>query len=232
MLNYEVDPDVLRPYLPTGTALDTWNGRHYISIVGLMFERTKLYGLPVPFHRTFEEVNLRFYVRREVRSDANERAEMRRGVVFIKEIVPRHAVTLTARAFYNENYITLPMHHDIRRQGDALAVRYEWGQRDSPHRLEVCVSGEPALLQDGTEEEFIAEHYWGYTRQRDGSTLEYEVEHPRWRVWRASPDNAALHCDVERVYGSEFAASLDGAPTSSFLAEGSPVVVRKGRRIT
>ena len=223
MLNYETDPAVLEPYLPAGTELDTWNGRHYISVVGLLFLNTRLYGVPVPFHRDFEELNLRFYVRREAAG------EVRRGVVFVKEIVPRPAITMVARAVYNENYVTMPMSHTVSQCGEALSVAYRWRQRRAAHSLVVRAQGPPALIQDDTEEEFIAEHYWGYAAQRDGGTLEYEVEHPRWRTWRVT--DAALDCDVERLYGSDFAAHVEARPASAMLAEGSPVVVRKGVRI-
>ena len=223
MLNYEIDPAVLEPYLPAGTELDTWNGKHYVSVVGLLFLNTRLYGVPMPFHRDFEEINLRFYVRRETAG------EIRRGVVFIKEIVPKPAITFVARAFYNENYITLPTSHSIVKDSAGLSVSYQWRQSHFTHGLKVRAEGSPFLIKDNTEEEFIAEHYWGYAAQRDGGTLEYEVEHPRWRVRRV--ENATLRCDVERLYGSEFAAHIGDAPASALLAEGSPVIVRKGARI-
>ena len=223
MLNYEIDPAVLEPYVPYGTELDTWNGKHYISVVGLLFVDTRLYGVPVPFHRDFEEINLRFYVRHETAG------EVRRGVVFVKEIVPKPAITTVARLFYNENYVTMPTSHSIKHDGSNMSVAYRWKQPNFTHGLDVRAEGSPVLLQDDTEEEFIAEHYWGYAAQRDGGTLEYEVEHPRWRVWRIQ--DAVLNCDVERLYGSEFAPYIGSAPASALLAEGSPVIVRKGTRI-
>ena len=223
MLNYEIDPAVLEPYVPAETELDTWNGKHYISVVGLVFENTRLYGVSIPFHRNFEEINLRFYVRRETAG------EVRRGVVFVKEIVPKAAITLVARAFYNENYITLPTSHSVARNHAGLSVSYRWKQPHFAHGLNVRAEGSPFLLRDNTEEEFIAEHYWGYAMQRDESTLEYEVEHPRWRVRRIN--EATLNCDVERLYGIRFADYIGENPASALLAEGSPVIVRRGARI-
>ena len=223
MLNYEIDPAVLETYLPAGTELDTWKGKHFISVVGLLFLNTRLYGISVPFHRDFEEINLRFYVRRETAG------EVRRGVVFIKEIVPKPAITMVARAFYNENYVTMPTSHSIVRNGSGISVAYRWRQPDFTHSLDVHAEGSPILLQDNTEEEFIAEHYWGYAAQRGGGTLEYEVEHPRWRVWQIQ--DATLNCDVERLYGPQFADHISAAPASALLAEGSPVIVRRGTRL-
>ena len=224
MLNYEVDPAALEAYVPAGVALDDWEGRFYVSVVGLLFVDTRVLGVAVPFHRDFEEINLRFYVRREVEG------EVRRGVVFVKEVVPKRAIAVVARAVYNENYVAMPARHWARRDGDGgYEVGYRWGKASGECRLSVRVQGEAAELEDGSEEEFITEHYWGYAAQRDGGTLEYEVEHPRWRVWRAR--DAALDCDVERLYGGEFADALGGEPASAFLAEGSAVVVRKGARV-
>ena len=223
MLNYEIDPAVLEPYLPKGTELDTWNGKHFISVVGLLFLNTRLYGISVPFHRDFEEINLRFYVRREVAG------ETRRGVVFIKEIVSKPAVTMVARALYNENYVTMPTSHKATLDSEGLSLSYQWQQADFTHSLRVRAEGTPTLIQDNTEEEFISEHYWGYAVQRDGGTLEYEVEHPRWRIWRVQ--NAVLNCDVERLYGSQFAEHIGANPDSALLAEGSPVIARKGARL-
>jgi len=224
MLNYEIDPAILVPLLPAGCELDTWRGRTFVSVVGFQFLRTSVLGVPIPFHRDFEEVNLRFYVRR------NHDGSWRRGVAFIKELVPRRAVAFIARAVYGENYVALPMRHAIGEVSDdgLTTHRYEW-RRGVWEGLSVTFSGWPSVPAEDAEESFITEHYWGYARQRDGSTVEYQVEHPRWSVWRAH--NALLSCDVPTLYGPEFAEALSGAPSTAFVADGSPIVVRRGRRI-
>lgn len=219
LVNYECDPEVLSPYLPAGTEIDLWEGRCYVSVVGLRFLKTKLLRIPIPFHRDFPEVNLRFYVRREVG------AELRRGVVFIKEIVPRHAVTWVARGIYNENYVTLPMREEI----TVDSYRYEWRSKRDWNRLAVKTRVEWSVPALDSEASFVAEHYWGYAAQRDGSTLEYEVEHPRWRMAKA--DEVEYECDVGRLYGEEFVEALSREPVSAFMAEGSAVVVRRGVRL-
>lgn len=224
MLNYPVDPGLLRGRVPAGTELDAFDGRTFVSMVGFQFLDTRVLGLPVPFHRSFDEVNLRFYVRRPT-SDG-----VRRGVVFVKEIVPRAVIAWVARRLYNENYVALRMAHvDEVGLAPEPRVAYEWRHGGRTHRLSVRVDGSPVLPADSSEETFITEHYWGYVRQRDGATLEYGVEHPRWRVWRAS--EAELDCDVAALYGPELAPCLSGPPSSAFLAEGSAVTVRRGRHL-
>ena len=225
LLNYEIDPELLRDYVPRGTEIDIWNGRTFVSLVGFEFLDTRLLGIGIPFHRNFPEVNLRFYVR-HLASDG-----WHRGVVFLKEIVPRAAVTFVARWVYNEQYVTLPMKHSVElpslQNGQRGAIRYSWKWAGGWSGLSATMHGEPSPLAPGSEEEFITEHYWGYTKQRDGSTLEYAVEHPSWRVWRA--DESRFEGNIATLYGPEFASVLAGQPSSAFVAEGSEIVVRQGR---
>lgn len=228
MLNYEIDPAVLRPLVPKGTELDPWDGRHFVSVVGFLFLNTRVLGVPIPFHRNFEEVNLRFYVRR--RADDG----WRRGVVFVKEIAPRRAIVAVARWVYNENYVARPMVSRVSLpdpdRGTSGCVEYRWTSGTRRYAVGAAFAGAPVLPGPGSEEEFITEHYWGYACQRDGSSLEYRVEHPRWRVWRAS--RAWLDGDMKDLYGAPYDDALRRPPSSAFVVEGSDVVVYRGERIS
>jgi uncharacterized protein len=224
MLNFEVEPSLLLPFVPSGTELDRWNGKLLVSVVGFLFLKTRVFGVPIPFHRDFEEVNLRFYVR--CKADDG----WRRGVVFIKEIVPRSAIALTARALYNEPYLALAMSHQIvSKSGRMQSIKYSWHFHGRENSLAIRTRGEPQHVQEGSEAEFITEHYWGYNTQRTGETLEYQVEHPCWRFYDVA--DAKLDCDIAGLYGKQFCDSLDCKPASSFLAEGSEVTVYRGRRL-
>jgi uncharacterized protein YqjF (DUF2071 family) len=222
MLNYTMDPKILAPFVPSGTELDFWNGKTFVSVVGFLFKKTRLCGIPIPFHCNFEEVNLRFYVRRKAGND------WQRAVVFIKEIVPRFAIAFTARVFYNEPYIALPMSHQIEAKPVRFAT-YCWRFNGKLNFLKIATRENPELPLKGSEPEFITEHYWGCTAQRDGSTLEYRVEHPRWRV--AEAETADLNCDVAGLYARQFCHALKQPPSSAFLAEGSAVKVYRGIRL-
>jgi len=224
MLNYEVDPGLLRPLVPAGTELDCWSGKVFLSLIGFRFLKTRLFGrLPIPFHSNFDEVNLRFYVRRQ------EGNELRRGVAFIREIVPRRAIAFVARSFYNENYVALPMRHEIDFRDTGLEVAYSCRSTRGWCALRVSVEGDAGDLRAGSEEQFITEHGWGYSAQRDGGTVEYRVAHPAWRVWRAR--HPEFSGELTGLYGKEFACVLSGMPTSALLAEGSEVTVSRGRRL-
>jgi hypothetical protein len=226
MLNFTVDPAVLEPFVPSGTALDAWHGSTYLSLVGFLFADTRVLGLPVPGHRVFEEVNLRFYVRREMPG------EVRHAVTFIRELVPRRAIALTARLAYNEPYRALPMRHVFgatRPDGGLVHAAYAWRVGGTWTSLKATTCGEGVVPALESHEAFITEHYWGYARQRNGSTVEYEVEHPRWKVWPV--EGSPLGGDLVGVYGSTFAAILHGSPTSAFLANGSRVTVSAPNRL-
>ncbi len=222
MLNFPIEPHVLEPYVPCGTELDAWNGTTYVSLVAFSFRNTRVKGLPIPFHRSFEEINLRFYIR----SYGPE--GLRRGVVFVREVVPRRAIASVARWLYNENYVACPTRSTITGRGpdQGGSVSYSWRHRGQWLTIGAEHSSAPELPVENSEEEFITEHYWGYSSQTDGSTVEYRVEHPQWRVWPATKYTAAG--DFGSFYGPAFTAALRQTPTSVFVADGSPVVVRKG----
>jgi uncharacterized protein len=222
MLNYEVGPALLRRLVPLGTELDLWQGKSFISLVGFRFLDMKVLGVPIPFHQDFEEINLRLYVRRR---DGNE---VKRGVAFIREIVPRRAVATIARVLYNEQYVTRPTSHRLDLNQSSREAHYSWAGRHDRGQLSISVSGDPGLPAEGSLEQFIVEHYWGYSAQRDGGCIEYRVDHPSWRVWKSR--DATFVGDVEALYGRELAAVVKREPASAFLAEGSAITVFRGRR--
>ena len=224
MLNYEIDPALLQPFVPRATELDSFEGKTYVSLVGLRFARTMLFGsISVPFHTDFDEVNLRIYVRRR------ESSEIRRGVMFIREIASLPAVTLLARLAYAENYRTLPLRHSINLADSGGSVEYAWKSKRQQFRICAQTAGHPSRAADGSLEQFISEHYWGYARRRDGGSLEYHVQHEPWQIWRAT--NAKFEGDGAALYGSELGSILSQPPRSAFIAEGSRILVYAARRI-
>jgi len=221
--NYAIDPKVLTKYIPPKTELDLWNGTCYVSLVGFMFLNTKLLGLPIPFHRNFEEVNLRFYVK------YNDNGKWKRGVVFIKEIVPRAALTFVANTIYKEHYQTMKMSHVWEEQESNRIVKYSWSLYGVEHSFLVKAALAPTTIEKGSEAEFITEHYWGYTKSGNNSSFEYEVTHPRWDCYDVS--EYKINVDFKSVYGDDFSELRNLEPTSVMLAEGSEITVENKRNI-
>lgn len=223
LANYEVRPELLQAYLPKGTELDYWNGTLYVSLVGFRFVNVKLLGIKIPFHTHFEEVNLRFYVRRK------EAGEWRRGVVFIKEIVPRHAITFVANTLYAENYVTHRMNHEWLIKDNTQKISYTWEQGKHRHSMTVNTELSSFELQRGSEEEFITEHYWGYTKVNERKTYEYEVTHPKWEAYPIQSFD--INVDFGLAYGDAFKYLNQQAPLSVMLAEGSEITVENKRSL-
>ncbi len=216
MINYEVNPDVLQPFLPHGTELDFYDNTCYVSLVGFMFKNTKLMGVKIPFHVNFEEVNLRFYVKRQTEEGG------KRGVVFIKEIVPKRAITFIANTVYNENYQTLKMQHRWEVVDNDLSVEYQWKIQKQWQSIAVNAINTPIQIEDHSKTEFIAEHYWGYAKHHQNTT-EYEVKHPKWQYYPVK--NYNINVDFEKTYGNAFKGLNTKQPNSVMLLEGSEISV-------
>ena len=216
MANYEIDPGFLKKYIPAKTELDVWDNKYYISLVGFMFLNTRVRGLKIPFHSDFPEVNLRFYVRYRAGN------EWKRGVVFINEFVPRAAITFVANNLYKERYVTYPMKHKWE-MGDKLMIGYYWKKNNNWNKLEATAATGSCELEQGSKEEFITEHYWGYSSINKDTTGEYQVEHPRWRMYPV--EQYSIDCNFETLYGKDFGCLNQVDPASIFLAEGSPVTI-------
>jgi uncharacterized protein YqjF (DUF2071 family) len=220
--NYTIDPEILKPYLPAGTTLDLWNNKCYVSLVGFMFINTKLKGFHIPFHIDFEEVNLRFYVLRE------ENGIVKRGVTFIKEIVSKPALTFIANTLYNEKYVTHPMRYTWTSENDTLKVSYEWKHLNHWNKFELTTDSHSAAMRKGSEDEFIAEHYWGYAKVNGTQSTEYHLLHPSWQLYAVRDFN--IDVDFGALYGAEFSVLNHKSPSSVMLAEGSEVQIFQERR--
>jgi len=217
MANYTVDPALLLPYLPAKTELDYWNNECYVSLVGFMFRNVKVMGMRIPYHTHFPEINLRFYVRYK------EQEQWKRGVVFITEIVPRHAVSFVANTLFNERYSTLPMRHAWTDGPALLKTAYHWKKNKRWNKLEVITEAVRESLVTGSMEEFITEHFWGYSSAGKDKTTEYHVEHPRWDLYPVK--EYLVDCDFGAQYGSSFESLQSVKPVSVFMAEGSEINV-------
>ena len=225
MANYIVPQGLLQPFVPRGTEIDLWQGKCYMSLVGFMFLNTRVLGVPVPFHQNFEEVNLRFYVGREVDGI------WRRGVVFIREIVPKPAISLVANWVYAEHYVTHRMWHHWELTQHSQTVTYEWGPYFKDVRYCLSAVTEPVAepIGQGTETEFITEHYWGYAKASGRRTFEYEVQHPRWEAYPVR--SCMIWGDFSQLYGPDFGTIIAEKPASVFVADGSAIRVLSKRTL-
>ncbi|MEM6515396.1 MAG: DUF2071 domain-containing protein [Bacteroidota bacterium] len=212
-INFEIDPKVLEPFVPKGTELDFYNGKCYVSVVGFMFMDAKVLGIKLPGHVNFEEVNLRFYVK----------CGERRGTVFIKEIVPKPLITFVAKYFYHEHYATSKMRHHWKETNDSKMFQYEWQVKNKWQKISATTKTKPSKIVLNSMDEFITEHYFGYTKYKN-KTFQYEVVHPIWEILEVKDHSVDM--DFELNYGKPFSILNQMEPTSVILARGSEVTVK------
>jgi uncharacterized protein YqjF (DUF2071 family) len=230
MISWAVDPAVLRSLVPDGCELDLWEGQALASVVAFDFADTRVLGVPIPFHRRFPEVNLRFYVRRRLGDN-----HWRRGVAFVQEMVPRAAIALTARLLYGEPYVARPMRQvaipaeaapDL---GPPRSLVYEWKRGGEWERVIALVTSGYRPPRAGSIEQFIIEHDWGYTKRQGRPSLEYQVAHPPWKI--SLDAECLIEAEIETLFGRRFLPALEAAPVSTFVADGSSVEVFRGRPV-
>jgi hypothetical protein len=217
MANYAIDPEILIPYLPKGVELDFYNGKAYVSLVGFMFKKTKLFTIPIPFLGTFEEINLRFYVQRK------ENGITKRGVVFINETIPYRIVAWMANKLYNEHYTVVPTRHSIVENSDSKKIKFDWLLNKKWNSIYVEASHNSYKMKNDTLEKFIYEHYFGYTKIDENNTEEYRLQHPSWKINTVL--DTKIDCDFKAMYGESFSVLNDTKPEAVFIAEGSSVKI-------
>jgi uncharacterized protein len=216
MLSFEIDPDFLNPWVPAGLELSYWKQKTFITLVGLLNRNVRFFGLPIPFHRKFEQVNLRFYIRRKMKD------EERLGVMFIKQVVPRKIVAAGARYVYREQVVSLPMKHEFEfsaRRREEFSASYSWHFNGRWNELSAKTKGISHEPKKHSLEKFIAERYWGYSGMASNEVLEYQVEHPIWSIREVG--DIVVEGSLSEFYGKTIGRKLKSKPDCAFLADGS-----------
>ena len=217
MANYQIEPELLLPFLPKGVSLDLYQGKAYVSLVGFMFKNTKLFDVPIPFFGTFEEINLRFYVVRK------EGDELKRGVVFINETIPYRLVAWIANKLYKEHYTVVPTKHQLIKTSESNHIQFEWLLQKKWNSIAVDFDSKTESMKTDSLEKFIYEHYYGYTKINEHQTEEYQLRHPSWKTHKINDYN--IDCDFEAMYGKSFSILNQTKPTAVFIAKGSDVSI-------
>lgn len=217
MVNYVIEPSVLLPYLPYGLELDTYNDKCFVSLVGFKFKESKIFGVGIPLYGSFDEVNLRFYVKR------TDGMEIKRGVVFISEIVPYKIVSLLANLLYKEHYSVAKMESTVKIENGNKNINYTWKPKNETYSILTSFNKELKTIEPNSLEEFIYEHYYGFTQVNDIETWEYKVNHPRWLTNEIV--SYKINCNFEALYGSDFEFLNALQPYSVYNAVGSEVSI-------
>lgn len=212
LVSYQVPDNALQKYLPDNLHLDKLNGSAFVSLVAFDFINTKVKGMKMFFHLNFPEINLRFYV-----NDGR-----RRGVMFIREFVPKPVVVLGANLFFNENYSAAKMKSEII-LGSTLKAKHEITYKGNYNSIEVETVNKSFMPDENSTEHFFKEHEWGFVKSRSGQTNAYKVEHPFWQVYPIKKFN--INVDFGKLYGQQFSFLNKQEPFNVTFAEGSVIKV-------
>ncbi|WP_424494544.1 YqjF family protein [Salinimicrobium sp. GXAS 041] len=213
--NYTVPPQLIEKYLPAHTKPDFYNGKCYLSLVGFQFKNVKVANLKIPFNNDFEEINLRFYVKRF------DGAKWRKGVIFISQIADKAALNTLANVLFQENYQKLVTKQHISEDDTSINARYSWRFKDEWQHLEAKSGIVASPFQENSEEEFLMDRPWGYGKRNNEETNEYKVSHPDWPIFEV--EEYSVKVDFSLLFGPEFNILSSATPKSVILAEGSTV---------
>ena len=221
--NYVVDPSILEKHIPNGTVLEAHNGKYFVSLVAFRYCETRLLNVRVPYHNIFEEINLRFYVKREI-TPGNWRSE----VAFTKLFFPKTALTLVAKHIYKENYETKKMRHNWSDNGNELFTSYGL-KKNRWHSFDLVSDKKSSPIFSNTSEDFFSKHYWGTSKINRKSCTIYKIDHPVWESHKVLRSNISF--DFNTVFGAEFKHLTNTEPDSTHLFNGSKVLVHKKKTV-
>lgn len=209
-ITYAVDPSVLEAYLPKGLELDIVNGKAFVGLLPFSFNNTRLKNLRVPFHVNFPEMNLRFYVKRG----------QKRGVVFIREYVPKFLVALVANVFYGERYSLAGMKTTMKMDNEDISLKYEVKAKGKAFSIEMLAANKPFVPAEGTTEHYFKELEYGFTSGRAPVKF-YSVHHPQWETFPLK--ELRMNIDFGCLYGKDWDFLNGEKPYNSMLVKGSAV---------
>lgn len=219
LLTYDVEPFLLEDYLPKGLELDVYKGRTFVSFAAFDFLDTRVKGVKIPLHVDFPEVNLRFYVKQRLND-----GQVRRGVVFIKEFVPKPCIATVANRFYNEPYTTIKMESFHELDEDNLTIIHRFKKDKIEHDLKFIVENKPYFPSKDSSEFYFKERQWGFGRSKSEQLTMYRLEHPTWRIY---PLKTRFEMDIhfDKLFGDNWAVLNGKLPFNIMVTEGSPVKV-------
>ena len=222
-LNFSIDPAILQPLVPRGLELDFFKDETYVSLIAMMLRDVRVFGFPIHIASGFEEINLRFYVRRRVGDS------YRKGACFLKDYVSGAAAAWVLGRIFKAEFGRLKLKHknsgfDPKEENAIPEVDYQWKVDDHMNRVRVKAREKVQRMGADTKVGFILNHNNEYSC-RNGKTLEYAMARPQWVVWNAAQAN--FTCDVRKLFGPEFEKPLSRRPASVFVTSGSEVVIYK-----
>jgi hypothetical protein len=213
-MTYAVSPELLLPHVPAGVTLDCIDGKAFVGLVPFSFENVTMNRLRIPFHQSFPEINLRFYVKHR----------LGRGVVFLRECAPKRAVVWLARKKYNEPYCCKKMKEKVRMFTDGtFSVAHSLWSNGIKNTVEVTARTTPVFPDKNSSAHYFKELELGFGIAHNKQTMLYRIHHPEWEVFPVV--SYALNMNFGAVFGEKWAFLSAEKPLDVSLVKGSAVTV-------
>ena len=227
VINFEIDPKLLRNFIPPKTELDFFNETSFVTLMARACKNVKPYGWPIVFAKSIDQILLRFYVKRKVGDT------WRRGVCLIRDYLPKRKASFFLNWMFKHSFTQVPIKRTSSNFESGLptqlpTVEYQWTTGDYVNHIKVNARSQMRQQEQETKESFVLDHHYGYT-VKEGKTYEYYVEYSPWAMWDAQ--SGSFDCDTENVFGRPFVRALKQRPASVFLARGSDVIIYRPTEI-
>ena len=205
--HWRVEADALRPLIPRGLELETFDGSCWLGVVPFWMEGVAWRRLPpLPGAGAFCELNVRTYVRCGETS----------GVYFFSLDAANRLAVAAARALFSLPYYYAKMR--IERRGEQIDYRSRRTIGDAEFVGSYSPVGEMYTAQPGTLDHFLTERYRLFAERR-GRIVRADVHHQPWPL---QPATAEIEVNtVSRPLG----VILDGPPETFHYAARVDVVV-------
>jgi uncharacterized protein len=181
--HWPVPATSLRPLVPAGLELDTFEERAWIGVVPFRMKGIRARWLPpVPWLSAFAELNVRTYVTFGGKP----------GVCFFSLDAANPVAVASARRWFHLPYMNAAM--TCRAAGDAIEYSSRRTHREAPaaeFRARYGPTGPVTPAEPGSLTHWLTERYCLYTTDKRGRVLRAEVHHEPWPLQPARAEIAA-----------------------------------------
>jgi hypothetical protein len=181
--HWAIDAALLRPGIPAGLSIDTFEGRAWLGVVPFRMSGVRWRWTPVlPWLSAFPELNVRTYVS----------IQGKPGVWFFSLDAANALAVAAARLSFHLPYFRARMSC---REVDGWVEYRSWrthrGAPAAAFEARYRGSGEAFEPRLGTLEHFLTERYCLYSAASGGRIYRGEIHHPPWRLQAAEAQFAA-----------------------------------------
>jgi uncharacterized protein len=176
--HWEIDPELIKPFIPKNLMLDTYKGKAWIAVVPFRMSGIRLRNMPqIPFTSKFPEINVRTYVTYQGKP----------GVYFLSLDASNYLAVKVANSFFYLPYFLSEM--VVSSEGDSI---YYQSNR-SRSKEEFRFKGKYQPISDvfhaecGSLEYWLTERYCLYT-EKHNRLYRGEIHHKPWDLQEAKAE--------------------------------------------